>query len=121
MVRIHSGLPSDLKVPRLRSGFRHAARTPRKRLKFESIRAYHAFLIFAVGYGCFAQTNLRPVEWISGCGLAAQLADEGPLFQLNALHGNRRRELEYGVIEHRAMLPFGEEAFPIHGPEVGVA
>jgi len=42
MVRIHSGLPLKLAVPRLRSGFRHAARTPRKRLKFESIRAYQS-------------------------------------------------------------------------------
>ena len=29
-------------VPRLRSGFRLAARTPRKRLKFESCRAHHS-------------------------------------------------------------------------------
>ena len=40
MVRVHSGLPIQREVPRLRSGFRHAAQTPRKRLKFESIRAY---------------------------------------------------------------------------------
>ena len=40
MVRVHSGLPIQREVPRLRSGFRHAAQTPGKRLKFESIRAY---------------------------------------------------------------------------------
>src|SRR5437588_10393938 len=33
--------PPGLEVPRLRSGFRHAAQTPRKRLKFESNRRHH--------------------------------------------------------------------------------
>ena len=34
--------PSIYQVPRFRSGFRHAAQTPRKRLKFKSCSRHHS-------------------------------------------------------------------------------
>src|SRR5436309_2726566 len=49
--RFESCRAHHIEVPRLRSGFRHAARTPRKRLKFESWRAHHLEYGHDLDYG----------------------------------------------------------------------
>jgi hypothetical protein len=64
----------SLKVPRLRSGFRHAAQTPRKRLKFESRRAHQlpALLQFtAIVFTTFAIFPLESIACTTNLSLDA--------------------------------------------------